>query len=285
MSYFKRFTDFCGGFVAFAAILHLISEYMTFKLAEDETSSGKLRMFFDAERPEGYRGYVIMVALFVLSVLIGRIFERLPYVTLAVSLLPLYQTADLFFGGKFERFSTLYLLLAILHTVGSIVHALVLDGADGKRRGFVSALVLGTAISAGGAWVWRKAGELAVYEDPMTEEGLDALEVKLAVAAQAGAHEIILDIALMIALCVIISLVLRDIYFIDAILAIVPLMYAIKKVLISGQLEIFRGLTLILCTLYFVTRVALVAFEPMRGAKNPVNAAVAVGGTSTESTK
>ena len=267
MAYFKRFTNFCGGFVAFMAILHLIAEYMSFKLTDDEMALGKTKVFFNAERPEAYRGYVIMIALFALSIIVGRVFERLPYVTLAVSLLPLYQTVNLFAGGKFERFSTLYLLLAVLHTVGSIAHALVLDKADGKRRGFITAAVLGTILSAAGVWVWRRASDLLAYEDPLALEGLSKFELDLAVAAELGAHELILDIAIMIAISVVISLILRDIYFVDAILAVVPLVYAVNKVLVKGQLEIFRELTLILCTLYFVVRVALVAFEPMIPAK------------------
>lgn len=282
MSYFKRFTDFCGGFVAFAAALHLIGEYMTFKLPEDELTAGKLKVFLDVERAEGYRGYVIMAALFVLSVIIGRIFERLPYVTLAVSLLPLYQTVNLFAGGKIEKFPILYLLLAILHTAGSIIHALVLDKADGKRRGFICAGVLGAMMSAGGVWVWRKAGELLVYEDPLAVEGLSKTEIQIAVAAQDGAHTLVLNIALMIAVSTLVSLILRDIYFIDAILSVVPLVYAVNKVLLHKQIVIFEELTLILCTLYFVTRVALVAFEPMRATKKLVRSDEALEGTSTE---
>lgn len=264
MSYFKRFTDFCGGFIAFAAVLHLIGEYMTFKLPEEDIASGKLRTFLDAERAENYRGYVIMVALFALSVLVSVIFERLPYVTLAISLLPLYQTVDLFSNGKFERFSILYLLLAVLHTAGSIIHALVLDKSDGKRRGFICAGMLGVMMSAGGVWVWRKAGELLVYEDPFTVEGLSRTELQIATAAKDGVHALVLNVAVMIAASVVLSLILRDIYFIDAILSAVPLFYAVNKALLHGQLVLFEEFILILCALYFVTRVAIVAFEPMR---------------------
>ena len=95
MSYFKRFTNFCGGFVAFAALLHLIGEYMTFKPTDAEGTLGKLKEFLDVEQAANYRGYAIMLALFVLSVIAGRIFEKLPYISLAVSLLPLYQTVNL----------------------------------------------------------------------------------------------------------------------------------------------------------------------------------------------
>lgn len=263
MNYFKRFTNFCGGFVAFAATLHLIGEYMSFKLPEDAEMS-KLKTFISAERPEEYRGYLIMIALFVLSVIAGRIFERLPYVTLAASLFPLYQAVNLFSRGKIEKFPSLYLILAILHTAGSIVHAISLDKRDGKRRGFVCANLLGAMIFAGGYWVWKRAEKLMLFEEPVTVENLGNVEVRLATAALDDVHGIILRIAVMIAVCTVISLILRDIYFIDAILAAVPLVYAINKVLIRGTLTVFGELTLVLLALYFITRVALVVFEPMR---------------------
>lgn len=280
MNYFKRFTNFCGGFVAFAAILHLIGEYMSFKLPEDAEMS-KIRTFLSAERPEEYRGYVIMIALFVLSAALGRIFERLPYVTLAVSLLPLYQTVNLFSLGKIEKFPILYLLLAILHTVGSIVHALVLDRCDGKRRGFICATELGLAMAAAGAWLYRKACELSVYEDPETVEGLSKTEIRIATAAHEDFQNLIMNIAVMIAVSVFVSLILRDIYFIDAIISAV-LLFAVSKVVIGGHVLVFAELTLILCALYFGTRVALLVFEPMREPKKQRSADAALADSGTE---
>jgi len=255
---------------------------MTFKLPDAETDAGKLKTFLSVDRPENYRGYVIMVALFVLSVLVGRIFERLPYVTLAVSLLPLYQTVNLFSTGKIEKFPILYLLFAILHTVGSVSHALVLDREDGKRRGFISANLLGAMMFAGGIWAWRRAEELLDYEDVFTVEGISKVELNLASAAVDGAHKFLWNIAVIVLVCVVISLILRDIYFIDAILAAVPLVYAVHKVLIAEKLVIFEELTLILCALYFVTRVALVVFEPMRDTKKAKSVEVSAAAESTD---
>ena len=147
MSYFKRFTNFCGGFVAFAAILHLIGAYMSFEAIEAEGTLGKLKEFLDVKQDGNFRGYAIMALLFLLSAALGRIFERLPYVTLAVSLFPLYQTVELYSSGALVNFPSLYLILSIFHALGNIVYALALDRADGKRRAFVSAAVLGTMIS------------------------------------------------------------------------------------------------------------------------------------------
>ena len=265
MSYFKRFTNFCGGFVAFAAILHLIGAYMSFEAIEAEGTLGKLKEFLDVKQDGNFRGYAIMALLFLLSAALGRIFERLPYVTLAVSLFPLYQTVELYSSGALVNFPSLYLILSIFHALGNIVYALALDRADGKRRAFVSAAVLGTMISAGGVWLWRRANELKVYDDPeVIGEELSGANAKIALAAQDGFQKLILKIAIMIAISVLISLLLRDIYFIDAILSVVPLAYALNKVLLRGEIAVFGVFVLTLCVMYFAARVAIMVFEPMR---------------------
>ena len=267
MNYFKRFTNFFGGFAAFAAILHLIGEYMTFKLPEGKEEASKLGEFLSAEQTEFFRGYVVLAALFVISAILGRLFERLPYVTLAVSLLPLYQTVSLYADGKLENFPALYLLFAILHTSGSAVHALVLDKRDGGRRGFISAAVLGTAMSAGGLWLWKKIGEFSSLEDQLAIEELGRVDTQIASASSESLQKLVLTIVIMVAASVAISLILKDIYFIDAILALVPFVYAVDKVLLDEKIAIFGELTIILCALYLAVRILLVIFEPMRDAK------------------
>ena len=282
MSYFKRFTNFCGGFVAFAALLHLIGEYMMFKAPEAEGLMGKLKEFLDIEQTADFRGYAIMFALFVLSVIVGRVFERVPYISLLVSLLPLYQTVNLLSSGKLVKCPALYLFLAILHTAGNVIHAIVLDRADGRRRGFVSAGVLGAAMSLGGVWLWNRANEMSTYEDPFAMEELGRVELKIAIASQDGFQELILKLAVMVGVSVLISLILRDIYFIDAILSAVPLVYTIQKVLLMDKLVIFEELTIILCALYFGTRVALAVFEPMRVKKKRQKATAVLDNKSEE---
>ena len=125
--------------------------------------------------------------------------------------------------------------------------------------------VLGTMISAGGVWLWRRANELMVYDDPeVIGEELSGVNAKIAFAAQDGFQKLILKIAIMIAISVLISLLLRDIYFIDAILSVVPLAYALNKVLLRGEIAVFGVFVLTLCVMYFAARVAIMVFEPMR---------------------
>ena len=270
MNYFKKFTDFCGGFLAFAAIMYLIKEFSAFAKGEKIETLEKLKLFLSPKEVADYRGFLILILLLAVSVAAGRIFHRLPYISLAVSLLPFFQAIDLYSMGKIhdEDRPMLYVIFASIHTLGNVIHAVYLDSVDGKRRGFVCANICGGAMTVFGVWLWFFAKKVALYEDPFSMTDIGKLEMRISVAAKEGFQRFILDIALIVAVTVIVSLLLRDVYFVDAALALVPFVYAIRIVLIKDALPIFGELMLGLTLFYFVARLMLVAFEPMRPMKS-----------------
>ena len=269
MNYFKKFTDFCGGFLAFAAIMYLIKEFSAFAKGEKLETIEKLKLFFDPKEVADYRGFLILILLLAVSVVAGRIFHRLPYISFAVSLLPFFQAINLYSMGKIgdEDRPMLYVIFASIHTLGNVIHAVYLDTTDGKHRGFVCAGICGGAITGFGVWLWFFSKKVALYEDPFSMMDIGKLEMRISVAAKEGFQRFILDIALIVAVTVIISLLLRDVYFIDAALALVPFIYSIRIVLMKNELPIFGELMLGLTLFYFVSRLMLVAFEPMREMK------------------
>ena len=91
--------------------------------------------------------------------------------------------------------------------------------------------------------------------------------LEMMVQGMVGIFVVLGIIALMVAVSVIISLILRDVYFIDAILAIIPFVYSVRIVLIKNALPLFGVLMLGLSLFSLVSRVLLVAFEPMRPMK------------------
>jgi hypothetical protein len=161
----------------------------------------------------------------------------------------------------------LYIVLGLLHIVGNIIHSLLLDRADGKRRAFICANVCGGAIVGFAAWLWLKLRGLAAYDDPFEAEELSRLDLKISIAAEEDFQKLIFNIAVMIAITVLISILLRDIYFIDAILALVPLVYCVYIVLLKDKLILFGELMLGATFFYFVCRMLLMIFEPMRTPK------------------
>ncbi len=268
MNYFKKFTDFCGGFLAFTAIMYLIKEFSAFAKGEEMKTLEKLKLFFDPREVNDYRGFLILILLLAVSVVAGRVFHRLPYISFAVSLFPFFQAINLYSTDKIsnDEYPMLYLIFASLHTLGSIIHAVYLDGLDGKRRGFMCANVCGGAIALFGTWLWFFAKKTAAYADPFAMD-IGKLEMRISAAAKEGFQRLILDIALMVAVSVLVSILLRDVYFIDAILALFPFAYTVRVVLIKDALPLFGELMLGLSLLYLVSRVLLVAFEPMRPLK------------------
>ena len=67
MSAFKKFTDFCGGLAAFAAIFYLFREFMPFKPKEEpESLLAKVKLFFSDEPQFEYRPYLMLIILLLL---------------------------------------------------------------------------------------------------------------------------------------------------------------------------------------------------------------------------
>lgn len=148
MSAFKKFTDFCGGFAAFAAIFYLFREFMPFKPKEDPVSLiQKVKLFFSDEPQFEYRPYLLLILFLVLSVLVSLIFHRLPYVAFPVSLLPLARSFDMLEREEIYERAMFYVVLAVLHAFGILWECVRRDREDGRQRSAL-ALNLGAATVA-----------------------------------------------------------------------------------------------------------------------------------------
>lgn len=265
MKYFKRFTDFCAGFSAFMVAIRLFGKFMGYNPEKAEGFVDKFKLFFGKDSLNRSREQLMLIILFIISIVVSRVFERLPYVTMAVSILPLAQTFFIFADKRFLEYSWLHIMFAVLHTTGSLVYALKLDSKDGKRRAFWAVNLFGVCISLYVIPIVKRMGELVgIYESERFK--LLPLDSKLYAGIESGAAEILKRVAIMIVVSVVISILLRDIYFIDAALAIVPFGYSLyvfaDKSLDTLALECF-----LLTAMYFVFRIAVMIFEPMRKKK------------------
>ncbi len=271
MKYFKRFTDFCAGLSAFMVAISLLGKFIGYNPEKAEGMLEKLKLFFFADNMSKNKYQLILIILFVMSLVVSRVFERLPCVTMAVSLLPLLQSFFIFVDKNFDNYSWLHIIFAVLHTAGSLVYALTLDRADGKRRAFWTVNIFGGVISLCVIPIVMRMSRLSKLEG-IEKINLLPFDSKLQIGIESGADKILIRIAIMIAIAVIISILLRDIYFIDAVLATVPLIYSLyvfsAEILKSLALECF-----LLVLLYFVFRIAIMIFEPMKKKKEkkPMN--------------
>ncbi|MBO5416663.1 MAG: hypothetical protein J6A83_08560 [Clostridia bacterium] len=262
MSYFKRFTDFCAGFTAFHAIIYIIGQFMSFRPAGDVVGIlDKLKLFLAKDHPKSHREYIILIALLILSVIVGRIFEKLPYVSMLFSLLPMMKIILMFCDDKLRDRPMLYIILGVLHVAGNVVHAAVLDRADGKRRAFVSTNLFGVAAFSLGLALKMRAEKLALLGEEARVE-LGALDLKILDGVESGIYEVVFKLGLFVLISVVVSLILRDIYFIDAILAIFPLALTVYM-LNADKLTAFPAIILAVVFLYFAFRVLVLVAEPM----------------------
>ncbi|MBQ7383777.1 MAG: hypothetical protein IJV72_03185 [Clostridia bacterium] len=262
MSYFKRFTDFCAGFTAFHSIIYLIGQFMSFRPTGDDVGMlEKLKLFLAKDHPKSHRDFVILIALLVLSVIVGRIFERLPYISMVFSLLPMIKIILMFCDDKLSDRPMLYIILGILHVSGNVVHAAVLDKADGKRRAFVSTNIFGVAVFTLGLALKTHAAKLTLLDETAIAE-LGALDLKILEGVESGIYEVIFKLGLFVLISVAVSLILRDIYFLDVIFAAFPLALTVY-LLNADKLTAFPAVVLAVIFLYFAFRVLVLATEPM----------------------
>lgn len=261
MSYFKRFTNFCAGFTAFHAIIYLIGQFMSFNPTGDPNMTEKIKLFLAPDHQKSHREYLVLIILLVLSAVAGRIFERAPYISLVISLAPLAKILLLFGDEKLFDRPMLYIILGLLHVSGNVIHAVILDRADGRRRAAICVHIFGICAFAASLWLMRQAKELLSLEEEAVAE-LGRLDLTVLAGAENGAHEIILKLGIFILSSVTLSIILRDIYFIDAILSILPFGYCVYLIA-TGKLTLFPAIILAATFLYFSFRLLLLFAEPM----------------------
>lgn len=268
MSYFKRFTDFCAGFAIFSALIYMLGEFMSFNPKDTQGMLDKVKAFLDRELQPDNRAYVLMVILFGVSLIAGRIFERMPYISFAISLLPLGWVCLMLWKELLSERPMLYFIMAAVHCLGNLVHSLFLDREDEKRRAFACVNILGGAVFAGGAFLYYKATSLLKLSIDDTE-GLSVYGEAILKSARNGEHKVVLTLALMVLATVALSLLLRDIYFIDAICALPILVYSIYLVA-AEKLTIAAQAVIVFVFLYFAFRIAVLLFEPMAKGEHPL---------------
>ena len=261
MNYFKRFSDFCALFAIAAASVYTLRKFISFNPANAEGFKEKLKLFFSKEYSRDYRAYVILIILLAASVIIGRILERFPYVGFALSLAPMLQILLMLGDGKLYERPMLYLILGIAHLLGGIVHSLYLDRSDEKRRAFICVNLAGVALAGVGFWIWRRASLLNLLDEEAVSE-LGARDSAILLSLEDGAPSIILKLSVILLIGVALSIILRDVYFIDTIVAAVP--FAYSAYLVSNEkLSLFPLTVLMITLIYFSFRLLVMLCEPM----------------------
>lgn len=274
MSYFKKFTDLLAGIATFITSVFLISRYMEYTPPnpEDVIDEGlevksKLENFLFVQMSTEYRQYIILIALLVLSLVVSRFLKKYPAVSFCISALPLCQVMNMFRNQLIYEYGGLILVLCVLHVVGTFYDAVYLDKTDNKKRTFVAVTLWGV-ISGAACFVARKlcffaddyraqylAGEL-LEDETKLDRTLKVFGFRVLTAGPDDEEKVIMTIMVLLLVSVVVSVILRGVYFIDVIAAAIPFVYGIycwhaRKLVCAPML------VLIPLAIYFFARVGL----------------------------
>ncbi len=279
MSLFKKFTDFCAGVAAFVGGLFIIQKYMAFKPKTDaeyiqwisknpdyskeyvETvteAPGKFSQFTTPAltRNIDYRPLILLVVLFIVAIAIGRIVKKYPHVCFAVSLLPAISVAYFVFQGTLQTQPGLFITLSFLFVLGNLVECILRDKEDGGHRLWIASRISITVPAF---------ACLAFTVLPMI---ISTKEIKkdliafpeLLFGVNDTVTEILVIAGIMFATVLLISTLLYNVYFVDAVLSAVPLGYLIF-VLYGEKFTAFTSMLLFCAVICFTSCLLLCLFE------------------------
>ncbi len=236
MSYFKKFGDFCSGLTCFIILIYLFRTFMKFKPTEEEVGLvGKLKEFLSVDSAYDKRLAAVLVIMLVLSVAVGMIFKKLPYICAVFSLPPLLLGVDMVKSEYIKDYPALCLLLLGIAFVACVLECVRLDRADGRRRTCLCGALISGGFAAYLWWLYDKTQKLlaadALEAEKIAEQAAELGEkvdkfAKFNSEILFGAEDmnikILAALAAVYAVLAFIGLLLRDIYFIDAVLALAP---------------------------------------------------------------
>lgn len=276
MSYFKRFTDFCAGVAAFVAALFFVRKYMEFIPTEASNSSAstlpdgsgaaaeqmteelpsKLEQFLEPTDAADYSLLIPLILLLLLSAVLGRVFKKLPYVCFGISILPALMIAFMFETNTLHTQIPLFLAVALLHVIGNVAECLIRDREDGRHRAWIAAKI-SSAIGAVSCFFVMRKGAQVPSEDV---EEISHFEQKIFFEMTEADTELLSRLGWMFVILLALSILFYNVYFIDAILSLIPTIFVIYQT--AGEFLTFAPALFctvaIICT---ITHLALMTFE------------------------
>ena len=285
MSLFKKLTDFCAGIAAFVGSLFLLQKYMLFEPLDTQEyiewlsyeikysdgklspsmldgiteAPSKLSQFFTPKLANeyDYRLLAILIVTLAISILVGLIFKKLPYVSFFFSLIPAVEITYLFTKERLYTQIGLFLIAGALHVAGSIFECIIRDKEDGRHRLWVCAKI-SLLFPAAFCLLCTK------LTDVISIEGIDdKLPIFKDIAfkmTNPNNMEIVTKIGWMYVIIFAVAMVFYNVYFIDTILTAIPLIYTIHM-LYSENLSFNPALFTVLAAICFMTHIALCTCE------------------------
>ena len=228
---------------------------MEYKFDEDvEGMKEKIKLFFSKTEEYTHLLLLILALLFIASAIAGRVFAKYPHISLIFTVHPLLTVADLIEEERIKEYPMLYALLGTIAVIFSACECLLRDREDGKRR---SAFV-GNAVSLFcGAFllkVWQMNRELPnEAADILMSEEFNPFEYAVKIGAELMDMKLFFILALFFFGTVLVSLLLSDVYFVHALVALPTTVYVIYA-WSAEKLTVHPELVVTLCIVNFAVR-------------------------------
>ncbi len=285
MSYFKKFTDFGAGVAAFVASLFFLRKYMEFVPEEPPTLSellpeatdeagetleaiteavtevtekfpSKLEQFLEPTEAADYSMLIPLIILLLLSAILGRVFKKLPELCFGISILPALMIAYMYETETLYEQQALFLIVGALHVLGNIVDCLLQDREDGRHRTSIAAKI-SSALGAFACFfvLWKGA-----QTPPADADKINHLEHRIFFDMTGSDVGLLTQLGWMFVILFAVSIILYNVYFIDAIVAIVPFCFVVYQ-LSAEYLTIAPTVFFTLAFFCLLCHLALVIFE------------------------
>ena len=252
MSCFKKFGGFCSGFACFAALIWLFAEFMTADFEEEIGFKDKLKVFFEESESLANKLMLVLAVMLVISILASVVFKRIPYVTLIFSVPPLMLSVDMVKDGYIENYPMMYILFCGVAVLSGVWECISRDRLDGGHRVGLAGDAVALAASGSMFFIWKRAEFLSLGESFYILE-LNHFDLEIYENLENMDIKIFLVLACTYLGLALVSLLLKDIYFIDAILAAVPFV-ATVYMWSAGKLTAHAELVVTASAIYFAVR-------------------------------
>lgn len=249
MSYFKRFADFCAGFAIFSAVIYLFRQFMAYTPKEEVSLLQKVKLFFNNGARMDFKEYVPLILLLLLSFVVALAFHRLPYVCFAVSALPLLQVISMYTSDRLYERPMLYVILVGMHSLGCLAECVRRDREDTRRRSALGTDAVGLLAIGFCLYVLRLIPKLATMELVK----MNLFEKKIFFSLDQANTSIFWKLAILYAAAVLLRWLLRDLYYLDAAIAIIPFGYTLY-LWHGGQIPFHGAFLVTFATVYLIAR-------------------------------
>ena len=134
MKYCKRFTEGLAYFAAFLVLIFVVYSYFKFGEPVLDEESGAITTFMDQR---GVREYVTLLGMLLLPTIICSVTDRLPFIGLLVSFVPLYYVLKVFADSKLVFCPMMIIIMIVMLVAGEIVATVqwARDALNKKKNG------------------------------------------------------------------------------------------------------------------------------------------------------